>query len=244
MYRPDLCKALIELILNVKVKEIRSVDGQKTLEPNYDSHGVRLDVYVDDDLGTVYDLEMQTTISRSLAKRTRFYQSAIDMDILEKGEPYFNLKKSYVIFFCTEDAFGMHYPIYSFENLCVTDPYLRLGDDAFKIIINPDSDRTGLNPELNSLLDLLQGKQELMGLAKEISDAIIEEKRINKWRDAYMKFDVKLMDEHEAGRIEEIYISVQDGDYSPARGAEKLGISEDELLNDMIKAGFKIPESV
>ena len=36
----------------------------------------------------------------------------------------------------------------------------------------------------------------------------------------------KAWDDHkERGRIEEIYASVRDGDYSAARGAEKLGIS-------------------
>ena len=43
------------------------------------------------------------------------------------------------------------------------------------------------------------------------------------------------------GRLLEVYSSVQDGDYGIERGAEKLGISEEEFEKRMLEAGFKIP---
>lgn len=43
------------------------------------------------------------------------------------------------------------------------------------------------------------------------------------------------------GRLFEVYSSVQDGDYGIERGAEKLGISEEEFEKRMLEAGFKIP---
>ena len=46
------------------------------------------------------------------------------------------------------------------------------------------------------------------------------------------------------GRIEEIYASVRDGDYSAARGAEKLGISVQELESRMRVAGYIIPTEI
>ena len=42
------------------------------------------------------------------------------------------------------------------------------------------------------------------------------------------------------GRALEIYTSVQEGDYSLQRGAEKLGISVEELQKQMAKAGYRI----
>ena len=42
------------------------------------------------------------------------------------------------------------------------------------------------------------------------------------------------------GRTEEVYASVRDGDYSAARGAEKLGISIQELEKRMTEAGYPI----
>lgn len=44
----------------------------------------------------------------------------------------------------------------------------------------------------------------------------------------------------EEGRENEIFLSVQEGDYNPKRGAEKLGITEDEFIKRMNAAGYKI----
>lgn len=42
------------------------------------------------------------------------------------------------------------------------------------------------------------------------------------------------------GRENEIFLSVQEGDYKSKRGAEKLGITEDEFMKRMNAAGYKI----
>lgn len=42
-------------------------------------------------------------------------------------------------------------------------------------------------------------------------------------------------------RTNEIFQSVQDGDYSTKRGAEKLGITESEFISRMEEAGYKVP---
>lgn len=47
-----------------------------------------------------------------------------------------------------------------------------------------------------------------------------------------------------AGPSFEIYLSVQEGDYSAKRGAEKAEMSLDEFEKAMSKAGYKIPELV
>ena len=54
---PDLCKKLIEIILNVKIRKIDVVIKQLPIELTYDGRGIRLDVYVEDDEGTVYDID-------------------------------------------------------------------------------------------------------------------------------------------------------------------------------------------
>ena len=41
-----------------------------------------------------------------------------------------------------------------------------------------------------------------------------------------------------------IFKSVQEGDYGVHRGAEKLGVTETELIEMMENAGYKIPELV
>ena len=43
------------------------------------------------------------------------------------------------------------------------------------------------------------------------------------------------------GRMTEVYSSVQEGDYGIKRGAEKLGLSEEEFVKRMEEAGFRVP---
>ena len=98
MRNQELCKKLLETILRVPIKKIEYPEEQKVIDITKDSKSVRLDVYVNDDAGTVYDVEMQTTSSKDLPKRSRYYQGMIDLNQIEKGAFYRDLNKSFVIF--------------------------------------------------------------------------------------------------------------------------------------------------
>lgn len=98
-----MCKPLLENILNIKIRDIVYVDYEETIQMTAKSKGIRLDIYVEDDDNTVFNLEMQTTTYKELPKRSRYYQGIIDLNMIEKGESYDILKESYVIFICTFD---------------------------------------------------------------------------------------------------------------------------------------------
>ena len=53
-----------------------------------------MDVYIADDENTVYDVEMQTGKKRHFGKRFRYYQGAIDVDIVRKGESVGSLRQA------------------------------------------------------------------------------------------------------------------------------------------------------
>ena len=102
MRNERICKKMIEKILNIKVEKISYPEEEKEINIRLDSKSIRLDVYVKDDKGTVFNIEMQTSENKdNLQKRTRYYQGLIDMDMLEKGELYDSLKPTYIIFICT-----------------------------------------------------------------------------------------------------------------------------------------------
>ncbi len=65
----------------------------KNVEIYDDARGIRLDVYVDDDKGTIYNIEMQAANNDNLPKRSRYYESLTDLDILELGATFRRLKK-------------------------------------------------------------------------------------------------------------------------------------------------------
>ena len=95
-----LCKELLELILEVKISDIVFMAEQKPIELTASAKGIRLDVYVEDNANTVYDIEMQPVVKKNLPKRSRYYQGMIDLNLIDRGADYKELKKSFVIFIC------------------------------------------------------------------------------------------------------------------------------------------------
>ena len=67
--------------------------------------GVRLDILAADEKNTHYNVEMQVFRKRKPGKRSRYYHSQIDMDLLRSGQDYEELPDSYVIFICDFDPF-------------------------------------------------------------------------------------------------------------------------------------------
>ena len=105
----------MENILNIKIRDIVYVDYEETIQMTAKSKGIRLDIYVEDDDNTVFNIEMQTTTYKELPKRSRYYQGIIDLNMIEKDESYDILKESYVIFICTFDFFEKGRSVYEFD---------------------------------------------------------------------------------------------------------------------------------
>ena len=156
MRDPRYVKPFLETILRIKIAKIEYPEVQKNIDIAAGAKGIRLDVYVEDEKHTVFNLEMQTTTARNLPKRMRYYQGMIDLNILEKGDDYNHLKKSYVIFICTFDPFGLGRHIYTFENRCSEDTTLTLNDGTVKIILNTKGTLDDVSPEMKRLLDYMR----------------------------------------------------------------------------------------
>lgn len=94
----DICKEVSELMLDLPIQEVKVPVSQKSIDITANGKGIRLDVYAADEKGTVYDIEMQTTYRTDLAKRSRYYQGMIDLNLIEKGSDFSELKKCYVFY--------------------------------------------------------------------------------------------------------------------------------------------------
>lgn len=138
---PQICAELIERLLHVRVDHVEYPELEKAIEPYYTSKGVRLDVYIKDS-DKVIDIECQANLKSALGKRTRYYQSMIDIDNLMKGEEYDKLKESYILFICKDDPFKdseeRHYglPCYTFKNVCTENSNVNLDDKTIKVLYN------------------------------------------------------------------------------------------------------------
>ena len=199
MRNPRFCKPFFERILNIKISRIEYPKSQETIDISADAKSVRLDIYVEDGKETVYNIEMQTTENRNLPKRTRYYQGMIDLNILEKGENYRDLKRSFVIFVCTFDLFGEGRHIYTFENRCIQNPELSLLDGTTKIILNTKGIMDDVTPEMKRLLDFIDGKEPEDDFTRELDEAVQSVRKNEKWRLDYMTLQMNYQEKYEQG---------------------------------------------
>ena len=250
--KPKLCKELLELIIGKKVGKFVQLDKQQPIEITSDGKGVRFDVYCEDDQNTVFDCEMQTGTYKNLPKRSRYYQGMIDLNLIERGADYRKLKKSYIIFICPVDVFGLGLHKYTFENRCAEIPDLLLGDEAVKIFLCAGGTADDVSEDMRAFLEYISGKKNNNRFVQKLEAEVEKARNREEWRMEYMTLlmrDQEMINKgreegREEGRELEIFSSVQEGDYDVSRGAEKLGISEDEFAKRMKEAGYNIPETI
>ena len=201
-----LCRDLLEMLLGIKIFKVELSEAQKSIDVKADARGVRFDVYVKDSVDTVYDLEMQVKDKSDLPKRSRYYQGMIDMNLIEKGSDYQELKRSYVIFICLKDHFKRNLPVYTFRNICVQDTGLFLGDDATKVFINASCTAADIPEPLSNFLRYLRCREATDKLTTRISDSVRQATEQQKWRTEYMTLEMHdneiRKEAHEAGRAE------------------------------------------
>lgn len=228
MKDPKKCKPLLEKILGVKIRKIEYPQLQKVLEHTMDAKSVRLDVYVEDDKQTIYNIEMQTTSQKCLPKRMRYYQGMIDLNIVEKGEDYSKLKKSYIIFICDYDAFGKGRHVYTFENVCIEDSSIRFGDDAVKIVLNTQGTADDVSEELKEVLHYIGGEKPNSDYTRELENAVKEVKDSEEWRREFMTL---FLHDKEIERLTKstIYVGLirKNGSMTPEQMSSVFGISVD-----------------
>ena len=189
MKNKPICKGVLERLLHIKVGKIEYPSLQKTIAPFYESKGIRLDVYVAEP-SRAFDIEIQTSIPPDLPKRTRYYQSLMDVDCLLRGQSYAELKESYVIFICTQDPFDKGLPVYTFENTCKENGALFLNDKFYKVFYNASAYGKEKDDELHALLRYLCEKQATSSFTQNI-DALVETTKNNeKFRSLYMSLNI------------------------------------------------------
>lgn len=195
------CKRLIEEILGIRISRIEYPAKQKVLDFTYDGKSVRLDVYVEDENNTVYNIEMQTTDKSDLPLRIRYYHDMIDLNIIEKGENYKQLKRSYVIFICTFDPFRKDRYMYTFDRRCREEDFY-LEDKATSIVLNCTGSKGEISEELKDLLSYMAGNDPHGEFARDIAKGVEEVRENRKWRADFMTLAMRYMEIQEEAREE------------------------------------------
>ena len=186
----ETCKRFIEQTLDIKIRDLVYLEKQKTLDPAIDVKGIRLDVYVEDDQNTVYNIEIQSANRGSLPKRSRYYQSVMDVESLNRGSVYQELQKSFVIFVCSFDPFGKKYMKYTFDNRCQEVSNLSFEDGTTKIFLNTKGKIYNLS------------KEDSLQLSKMIEAQFRKAMSDQKWRQDVKAMEIRYQELLQEGRIE------------------------------------------
>ena len=222
MQDEGICKQFLEMILAGQIGKIIYLAPQNSVAAGIEAKSVRLDILVKDEAGKSYDIEMQVANEHNIPKRMRYYQAAIDIAFLDKGEHYKALNDSYIIFVCLFDAIGKDRPLYTFENICIEDGQTPLRDGTKKVIINAEAFEKATNKELKGFLEYVKTGTANTEYTGRIETMIQTVKHNEQARQEYRFMSGFEMDAREEGIQQGIQQGFADGSYQTKLETAKL----------------------
>ena len=236
MHDPTVCSKIVEHLLHIQVDHIDFPELEKTIAPYYTSKGIRMDVYIKD-TDRVIDVEMQARSRKALGKRTRYYQSMIDIDNLMKGDDYSMLKESYILFICKNDPFkdenDLHYglPCYTFKTVCSENTDVNLNDKTTKVVYNASAYEKEEDEWIRRFLGYVYtGKTGEDDFANYLAAIVEKIKQDDKFRSLYLVMNLHDFDIREEAKEEGIQ-----------QGAQQKAI---EAAIKLIKMKLGTPEQI
>lgn len=205
MMDEENCKGLLERVLEIPIERVE-VSREKSIVYHPEYKGVRLDVYAKDEYQSHYNVEMQVERKAALGKRSRYYQSQMDMELLLSGEDYSELPNTYVIFICDFDPFGEEKYRYVFEMQCKESKQTNLEDGRTILFLNTHGKNESEVPkELVTFLRYV--KADLAESEEAFDDPYVEQlqkfirkvKRSREMEERFMIFEEMLKEEHAQG---------------------------------------------
>ncbi len=249
------CRKVLETLVQKPVGELHDVVNEKHMKETADGKAIRLDIFTKElDSGALFDAEMQNRNKQSmeemdLPKRSRFYQSEIDVNSLEGKLSYRELKESNIIFICTFDPMGRGEAVYDYEYFSKETPPRPLGDGTHRYFFNCTYKGTDIPEELQNFYRYIRSGEVVDELTKEINEAVKTARRNGAWRDEYMRTGLYLDDAFHEGKAvgreegreearEEQRILLE----QERKRAEEAEAKADELAQEVMELKKKLAE--
>lgn len=234
-----ILKKFLEMVLKVKIRELKMIQYEKAVIPDIMAKSIRLDIYADDGknegIGTLYNVEMQQRNDYNIGKRSRYYQSAMDMNALKPGEDYEFLSKSYIIFICLFDPFGKGLQRYTFIKKCAEDDSIDLEDDAATLILTDNPGEPEIEKFFRYLKNSTYEEAERSGseFVKLLNEKVYSVRSDKKTEAEYMSFERYYRDQYNFGvmdgRIEGKIQGSQEKERFIASRLKEKGMANEEL---------------
>ena len=142
------------------------------------------------------------TDTHVLPKRSRYYQALLDIDLLQKGQPYDLLPPTFIIFICVFDFFEQDNYVYTFKKCCLENRKLELPDEATTMILNTKGTHGAISKDIKSFYDYVNNHIVTTDFTKQIDDEIHYLKLDTKVRREFMLMEARLLDERREGIAE------------------------------------------
>lgn len=232
---PEICKELLEILLEMKLDRIE-MRQEEEVEIDYGKKGIRMDVYAYG-VDKAFNIELQTSDTGELPERARYYQGVLDVDQLNKGVEYSELRTSYVIFICIPDIFKKGLGKYSFENICKENSEVVLNDRAYKYFFIAKNYDKILNEDQKDFLRLVLSNECSSGFSNKISKMVEAAKHNTQWRKQFMEFERQMAYSFREGKAEgkaeakeEVVVEMLKKDISPKLIAECVKLPLEKVL--------------
>ena len=147
-----------------------------------------------------------------LPKRSRYYQALLDIDLLQKGQPYDLLPPTFIIFICVFDFFEQDHYVYTFKKCCLENRELELSDEATTMILNTKGTHGDISKDIKSFYDYVNNHIVTTDFTKQIDDEISYLKLDTKVRREFMLMEARLLDERREGIAEGKEIGLAEGE--------------------------------
>lgn len=208
MSEEENCTRFLEMVLGFPISRIDvSYERNMVYHPEY--KGIRLDVYAKDQNNKRYNVEMQVKRDVALVKRSRYYHSQMDMELLASGTSYEELPDTFVIFLCDYDPFGRGLYCYTCGTKCKEDSSVECDDGCQTIYLSTKGKNAEKLPK--SLVrflkfvaaDIEQSESDFEDeFVGQLQKSIHNVKESREMGERYMIFEEMMRDERKAGREE------------------------------------------
>ena len=117
---PELVQLVLRIITGKPDLIVESFETQADLKRVTGARTICLDAYATDAAGKKYDIEVQRADRGASPHRARYHSSVMDVENLDKGEPFESLPDTYTIFITEKDFFGAQEAIYQIQRMNLT----------------------------------------------------------------------------------------------------------------------------
>lgn len=241
MQNIDVCKEVLEMLLEIKISHIEFPIAQKVIQTLKSSKGVRMDVYVQEPDGQrVFDIEIQSVITKEEALRARYYQGMLDLDNLLKGNDYIELPETYIIFLCMKDPFHLNLPIYEPHSYIDPNNQHPYDDKTKKIFYNVSRYQDVEDPRIKDFLQYLENKTPTNDFTRRLDQMVEELKIIEMGFSDYIAARQKEFDWLRQGKEQGFEEGLQQGiEQGLERGAYQKAV---ETAKRMIDLGIPVEQ--